>query len=353
MVGRHRIQGLACAALSGNTAVPDETKRSLAVLAQKLAFDALSMTREAFLLDQAFAEAGVPVAFIKGPVLAQLIHGTVGQRQCKDLDLVVPVEALPVAGRLLTERGYHRTMPPATLRPHFEPRWIREYKDFQYYHPRSGIQVELHWRLFDNRYLMPVPPPERWVKVAFGPGSHLKSFSQEDLLLYLCLHGAATAWFRMKWLADIDSLIAQDAEALRRLVAVARDKGVLRPVAQGLFLCQQLFGTELPDDIVRGLPRNGVVKRLMVIALRLLTSNKIDGNFAAIPFATTQIALGRFLLKSDWHYRIAEMRLGLISREDWRMVPLPPAFAFLFPFLRLPLWAVRKVRKVVTAGWIK
>ena len=354
MVARHRIQGLAHAALSGNGAVPDETRRSLAALGQTLAYDALRLTREALRLDQAFADAGIPVAFIKGPVLAQLIHGTVGLRQCKDLDLLVPIEALPAARQLLAGRGYRRIVPPEVLLPHLEARWIRDNKDFEYLHPQSRIQIELHWRLFENRCLMPeVPPPERWVTVAIMAGARLRTLAPTDLLLYLCLHGAVTAWFRMKWLADVDSFIAKDPAALQPLVTIAAQRNLLRPVAQGLLLCQRLFGTELPADIERILPKGRAVKYLVATGLRAMNTGEGTNELARVPFASTRINLARFLLKSDWRYRGTEASFVLNSLEDWITVPLPPGFAFLYPFLRLPLWIARKIRKVVAAGRIK
>jgi len=348
VIRRHRIFGLAYAALAENPGVPDKTQKLLAVDANNLCREALRMSAEAIRLDRAMAEAGVPVAFVKGLPLARSIHGTTGLRHAKDLDLLVPSYALPEARRLLKERGYRRIMPPERLASHLEARWLCENKDFEYLHPGLGIHLELHWRLFANRHLMPeVSPPGHWVTVEIQPGMGLRTLAPADQLLYLCLHGAVTGWFRVKWLADISTMLARDPESLRPLVTSALRKNLLRPVAQALLLCKRLFGTELPEDIERVLEKDIAVRWLVATALDLMTTGETSTDFTAIPFATTRISVARFLIKADWRYLLAEMRLALSSPDDWMEVPLSPSLTFLYPFLRLPLWIARKLRQLI------
>ena len=83
----------------------------------------------------------------------------------------------------------------------------------------KSIRVELHWRLNQNAYLLPLSLDEFWDKrefVRFG-GDRVATMPHQELLLYLCAHGAHTGWFRLKWLCDIAALIGEDS-LVRKIV---------------------------------------------------------------------------------------------------------------------------------------
>ena len=55
----------------------------------------------------------------------------------------------------------------------------------------------------------------------------LRTMGEEDLLAYLCMHGALHWWNRLKWLADVNALLAQTPD-IERLVHAAEARGAGR-----------------------------------------------------------------------------------------------------------------------------
>ena len=62
-------------------------------------------------------------------------------------------------------------------------------------------------------------------------------------------------------------------------------------------------------------------------------------------FGTTRGSLSTFLLSRNWRYWLADMRYHLMNQTDVLMVPLPERLRFLYPILRLPLWAWRHAKR--------
>ena len=166
------------------------------------------MAEEALRLQRLFNEADIPVLFVKGASLAMLAFGTLGLSSGQDIDLLVPLEALPKASAMLMDGGLSalRSSPrdsDAQLRLLLPLR-----RDFGFIHQATGMQLEVHWRLFLNPYAMAedtLMAKSRVVPLAGTRG--LRTLGEEDLFAYLCMHGALHWWHRLKWLADINALL--------------------------------------------------------------------------------------------------------------------------------------------------
>ena len=77
----------------------------------------------------------------------------------------------------------------------------------------------------------------------------LRTLGDEDLFAYLCMHGALHWWNRLKWLADVNALLASTPEDnIERLVRAAEARGTGRAAAQALLLCRRLWGRPSPPD---------------------------------------------------------------------------------------------------------
>ncbi len=60
-----------------------------------------------------------------------------------------------------------------------------------------------------------------------------------------------------------------------------------------------------------------------------------------VRFGTTRGSLSTVFLSCSWRYRLAEVGIQLTSPTDVLTLPLPRPLKFLYPILRLPLWAWR------------
>ena len=67
----------------------------------------------------------------------------------------------------------------------------------------------MHWSFLDEDYPMQVDLEDFWnetqeVKLNGHP---IPTFSNENLLYYLCIHGSKHLWERIEWINDIDLLV--------------------------------------------------------------------------------------------------------------------------------------------------
>jgi hypothetical protein len=239
------------------------------------------------------------------------------------------------AGAEREMRGYNKCLLP----PHH--RGIHE--------SRAPLRIELHWRLFLNPHAIAetsIMTASRVLPLARAAG--LRTLGEEDLFAYLCMHGALHWWNRLKWLADVNALLASTPEdGLERLVHAAEARGAGRAAAQAMLLCRRLLGLPLPARLIARLSKGAAMRWLEATALNAMVTGQGEHDPHDIRFGTTRGSLSTFLLSPSWRYRLAELNVHLINQTDVLTVPLPEPLRFLYPMLRLPLWAWRHaVRRV-------
>ena len=343
VIRRHRIAGLAHHALAGlQTDMPEAVRRSLAAQAAKQARSGLMLAGEALRLAAAFAAAQIAVAFLKGPVLSHQLHGDLGRRHSRDLDLIVAPADRNKAAALLSLLGYRAAGDLDIAAP---GDWSGRLNEWEYRHPQSRIVVELHWRFCPNiRLAEPLSRLATWGDVAIGGGRMLRTLTGDSLAAYLCLHGSLHAWSRLKWLADIDALMAaQGPEAPKRLLAFADRASLARPVAQGLALASALLDTPLPPAVRQQLAADPAMRGLGRIALAAMTTGKGGKELEETRFGTTRVRLSHFRLGRGWRHWRAQAAVAMASGEDRATIRLPPVLSHLYPVLRPFLWALRRV----------
>lgn len=349
VVHRHRITGLAHQALGDLKAdMPEAARRALAARASAEARNGLMLAGQAFRLADAFEAEGIPLAFLKGPVLSHQLYGDLGRRHSRDLDVIVAPEDRDEAAALLARLGY---LPAGDLVVGVSDGWSGTLNEWEYRHPQSRTVVELHWRFCANAELAePLARHATWGDVSVGGSRALRTLTGDTLAAYLCLHGSLHAWSRLKWLADLDALMAlQGAEAAERLLAFAERAGLARPVAQGLALASSLLDTPLTPAIRRQLARAPATGRLGRIALAAMTAGKDGAELEESRFGSTRIRLSHFRLGRGWRYWRSQLGVAIASGEDRAAIRLPPALSPLYPILRPFLWALRRARRAPPA----
>src|SRR5579862_128567 len=137
---------------------------------------------------QGFAERGIEVLPLKGPAMALALYGDATIRSCKDLDLLVRRADYSDAERFLLDRGF-------TAKPLDE------------YHAkflRRDLLVELHLEVasplyfsFNTEKVWSRSHPDRF------RGKPARVMCDEDIILYLCLHGLKHRFSRLIWILDL------------------------------------------------------------------------------------------------------------------------------------------------------
>jgi Uncharacterised nucleotidyltransferase len=345
---RHWVLGLAHQGLTeARLAIPPEIRRELGARAARMASGNLAMAAEALRLQRLFDDARSPVLFVKGSSLAMLAFGNLGLSASQDIDLLVPFEALPAATELVARAGYRRSDPPPGISDARLRQLLPLRRDLGFVHQTTGLAIELHWRLFGNPHAMAedsIMPASREVLLTGTMG--LRTLSAEDLFAYLCMHGARHWWNRLKWLADVNALLASTPQdRIEHLVRAAEARGTGRAAALALLLCRRLLGATLPTQLTATQGKSVTVRWLEATALQAMTTGHGEQDPHKARFGTTRGSISTFLLSGSWRYRLKELNLHLNNQTDMLTVSLPERLRFLYPLLRLPLWVLRHAAK--------
>jgi hypothetical protein len=302
---------------------------------------------ESVRLQGLFAQADLPLIFLKGTSLAIMAYGRVGLRQSEDIDLLVPYETVPAATALLTRAGYRRFDPPSDISDRQLRLIMPLRKDLGFVHGATGQRIELHWRLFLNPHAMDEAAMVRSCQtVRLTASMTLRTLNDEDLFAYLCMHGALHWWNRLQWLADFNALLSQAPEGgVQSIIGAAETRGAGRAAAQALLLCQRLLSTHLPARLTVELANSLTLRWLETTAVRAMTCGQGELEPHEARFGTTRGSLSTILLKRSWRYRLSELNTHLTTETDILAMPLLARTRLLYPILRLPLWAWRHAAK--------
>jgi hypothetical protein len=290
--------------------------------------------------------AGVPALFVKGVTLAMLAYGTLGLKHSWDIDLLVDSESVPLAIQILEQAGYRGSppLPPATdLR---YKQWIEYGREYVLRHQTNRVHVELHWKLADNdHYLAGISAASPTQMVRFPNQMQLRTLNDDDLFVYLCVHGAMHGWSRLKWLADVAALIAKDnVGELEGRLKHAQKVNAEHCVAQTFLLCDRLFFTPNLAGISQGLRQSRRYRWLERIALKAMTHGSAETELGNGPFDIMSIYASHFVLGRGWRFATSELWNKLNGPYDLLFGSLPRGLGFLYPFMRILSWIRRRGR---------
>lgn len=238
--------------LTPNAEILTELKAHYMSISQKNMLMSAELIRIMKLLEANNIEA---LAF-KGPVLSQMAYGDITLRQFGDLDVLVKKEDIYKIDTFLKQESYDRLL---ALTPVQENIWIKYAHDLGLIHKGKGTHFEMHWSFLDEDYPMQVDLDDFWKetqKVDLNRNRNsLATFSNENLLLYLCIHGSKHLWERIEWIKDIDLLIQTQTIEWNTVMEKIKGSGFEKMVYLGLSLTASLFKTSLPIII-----QNEIVK---------------------------------------------------------------------------------------------
>ncbi len=278
--------------------------------------------------------AGLPAVPFKGPVLADLLFGNISMRQFGDLDILVKQEDVRKAKQLLLADGYQ---PEFVLNGKIESEYLRSEHAFQFQKPESGFVVELHWRFGSRNQVFPVDPEGVWTRLERRRflGRDTLTLGREDLLLYLCAHGAKHGWDRLEWVTCVSELVRVSEEldwdaVMRRAIA----SGAQRALHVGLLLGSDLAPMALPEAISTAMQSDNAAETLAAQARK---------RFFVEPPDHTQWEVYRhtfYLRTRERWYDRARILFYFSARvphplaKDWRLFKVPASLSFLYYLLR-------------------
>ena len=348
-VARHRIAPLVHRNLR-QAASPSTPARILEQLQDQDARNArhvLTQIAEAARIKRDLDAAGIRSLMIKGPLLSLLAFGDPTIRASRDIDLYVDRSRVREADRLIAEAGYRRFAPDFVLTAREENIFLQLRCQYAYFSAQAGVIQELHWRLTSNTALMPIGDATLWSRsdpVRLN-GVDFSTLPDEDMFLYLCIHGSVHVWFRLKWLVDIAALLSRiSIDALERISVRARTLGIERPFYQALLLAHSLLAAAVPERFLMAARQCKPARRMVGAAARALSWAGSPSEPSNSRWFNTWIALQAYRLKPTFAYWWAEFQDQMCSPEDWARLPLPERLFFLYLPLRPVSWAVRKLK---------
>ena len=206
------------------------------------------LTAELCRLIDRFAESGIEVIPYKGPVLALFAYGNLALRRFVDLDVIVRKTDVLQAREILLNEGY---APAKSLSLSQQELLLRTQHNWQFSRDDHRLIVELHWDVAPHLFASSVNTDRLWQDLITLDlnGTEVKTFSAEDLLFSLCLHGSRHLWERLGWICDVAELIARHTLDWSRLLDRAAAADGERMFLLGLYLAERLLDAPLPDEI--------------------------------------------------------------------------------------------------------
>ena len=185
----------------------------------------------------------IPIKILKGAPLAFKLYGDITKRHSSDIDLVVRQADLDACHLILSRAGFQCFDLHALSEAQTRAYW-RTNKDIAYRN-QAGVLVELHVRLSLQHFSI----TDRYLEALFDATPASERAHLE--LLYLCLHGIANYFHRLKWLIDIALYLNLQTESSGQgLIRVARAKGAMRLLSASWVLANILFDTDLPEVVM-------------------------------------------------------------------------------------------------------
>jgi hypothetical protein len=126
-----------------------------------------------------------------------------------------------------------------------------------------------------------------------------------DLVAYLFVHGACSAWYRLKWIADVSAILGRmDAGEVERVYRFARARSAGRAAAQALLLAQRLIDAPVSSVLANELNGDPVNRMLVEVALRkLLKAQEPTERFGG----TAIFHLSRPFLLEGWAFALNDL----------------------------------------------
>lgn len=315
----------------GRAAVPADVMAQCRAEAMATAERNLRLAAKVMEIVSRAEAAGIALVPYKGPVLAEMAYGNLGLRDFVDLDFIVPHRDLHAVCNLLKGLGYRLVNPSLTAPGAPVP------GEYVFLSAASDVQVEVHTERTLRHFPFPpdLDPLIAARKAVTVAGRPVMTFSREDTLTLLAVHGGKDFWGQLLWIADIAWLVQTPNFDWDRALACANRMGCRRMTNVALRLAGETLGPRLPKSVEEAvLADPGACRQADWLARRL---------FAPRPLGRWEQARYRMrMVEGFWPGLRYVARLGTTpAADDWNAVRLPGPLRFAYSLLR-PLRLLRR-----------
>ncbi|MFO8054504.1 MAG: nucleotidyltransferase family protein [Bacteroidales bacterium] len=197
---------------------------------------------------------GIWFVLFKGPALSQKLYNDPIYRHYKDMDILIKPADLANAMNVFRENEYQPLQYGFPEDVKKQQRVIRYRWQLPLVHRKTQSKVEIHWRIMD---VMTVSQSkvqkivEQEIVSENLWGRSFWQFSPELELLYLIIHGAKHAWFRLKWLTDVHRIATHCPPEPKRFLRLSQTLNAHRMVNQANRLMMETFADAQPLPAIK------------------------------------------------------------------------------------------------------
>lgn len=325
---QHRVRPLVIQSLKSVCwdAVPPTNQLELDSSCKAILVQNFFFTGELLRLLDAFQKNGVAIAAFKGAVLAEAVYGDLSLREFVDLDVVIREMDDGKAEQILNACGYQTYVPGSDFRSAF-----LSYYGQQIFRGRTGVHVDLHWRLASKNVAFPVQSAELWGRLrnVTIAGRTVPTLANEDLALFLAVHGTKERWRSLIWVCDFAELLRKNEDiewlALFDLTKRARCS---RPLLLAMLLASTLLDAPAPAKLIDKARNDSAVRALVEEAQLGVLNPTPTGEFGEL---LTGLKTHDLLRHRVWP---AATLLMTRTEGDYRAMPLPKSLWGMYYLIR-------------------
>lgn len=272
-----------------------------------------------------FDENKIPIALFKGPLLSQMAYGDMSLRQAGDIDVLINRRNFHQARLLFESLGYQMTpnLTPAQLESH-----LNFHCEIQFMRDDWFTVVDLHWDLAPRSFVFKLNAEEvmsRLQSVSLA-GTEVKTFADEDLILYLAMHGAKHLWRRLEWITCLaESIRASPTLNWDLLIDRANNARASRILALGTRLVEKFSDVTIPANVFGTIDSEQAMQR-MADDIR----NHIFETFGAADSTETNLYNLRVMDRKRDALVSALRSIFVPTLTDWQALALPASLHSLY-----------------------
>jgi hypothetical protein len=328
----HNVAPLVCRALSDirGVADPPAIMNHLRNLHRNHTARSLFLASELSRILRVFESSGIPAYPFKGPALSVMLYGDPACRQSKDLDILIPKEALRRAMTILDAQGYmpQNALDGARLSAHRRTEY-----ETAFFRRGGKLQVELQWAVVPGYFGFDHEKLNIWsnLEKRAWSGLDFPILPPEETLLLLCVHGAKHLWCKLGWICDVAALLSEPTlPDWSRTFELAGRCGVTRLLLLGLLLAERLAGARLPQEL------SGRIDADLMVAVLARQAREVIAKSPVNPDVDPARYL--FYLKSKDRRRdqvlFAGRLLATLAAGEWNPSALPDMLSPLYYLFR-------------------
>lgn len=256
MANRHRLMPLLYVNLNSicPEKVPEEVLENLKEEFHENARKNLLLTGELVKVMKLLENNGINAIPFKGPVLAYSIYDNIAYRQFSDIDILINKEGALNVKKIVQSLGYE-------LKPDIivkDSIYMKLFSEYTFVNRNNNLIMELNWNFEGISFSFHSNPNFLFndlEKVEINDYK-FKSFQSINQFLMLCIHASKHFWMRLSWICDIHEFLQNKNINWDEILEKSEILGVKRIVLINIILAKELFGLDIPSQILYLLPHD-------------------------------------------------------------------------------------------------